>query len=171
MNKIQKQVDDWIKSPGHKVHYFPKNQILAQILEECGEVAREIAHLHGHKKKKVGEVTDGLEIEIGDVFFALCCLSNAEVIELIDFKDIVNSGKLSDFPDPFDAINEITQELGNLAKVLVPGKSDLGEEESIILRTMSYLCTLAFYHNIDPEKAFEKSMAKKTGRDKDRFKN
>jgi NTP pyrophosphatase (non-canonical NTP hydrolase) len=82
MNKIQKAVEEWVSQPQHKVKYFPPFEICAQLQEEIGEIAREVSHLHGYKKKKDGEKTDGLECEIGDVLFALACLANSHDIDL-----------------------------------------------------------------------------------------
>lgn len=81
-SEAQKIVDDWVSNPNFSVKYFPPFEIIAQLSEEVGEISREIAHLHGHKKKKVGENTDGLESEIGDVLFALICLANSHEISL-----------------------------------------------------------------------------------------
>lgn len=82
MNKIQKSVEEWVSQPQHKVKYFPPFEMCAQLQEEVGEIAREISHLHGYKKKKDGEKTDGLECEIGDTLFALACLANYHEIDL-----------------------------------------------------------------------------------------
>lgn len=82
MNKIQKQVEEWVSEPQHKVKYFPPFEICAQMSEEVGEIAREVSHLHGFKKKKEGEKTDGLEGEIGDLLFVLACLANSHDIDL-----------------------------------------------------------------------------------------
>ena len=79
---MQQIVDQWVKKPGHNVTYFPPFEMIAQLTEETGEVAREISHLHGHKKKKEGEKTDGLETELGDLLFALCCIANVHNINL-----------------------------------------------------------------------------------------
>lgn len=171
MNQIQQQVENWVSNPKFTVKYFPKNEILAQIQEECGEVAREIAHLHGHKKKKVGEVTDGLESEIGDVFFALCCLANSEGIELRELEDMTASASVPADPDYFEILNYVIKIFGKLAELLDFPEKDLEEEKYAISLIMVNFCVIALCHNIDTEKAFEKSMAKKTGRDKDRFKN
>jgi len=82
MNKIQTTVEEWVSQPQHKVKYFPPFEICAQLSEEVGEIAREVSHLHGYKKKKDGEKTDGLECEIGDLLFVLACLANSHDIGL-----------------------------------------------------------------------------------------
>jgi NTP pyrophosphatase (non-canonical NTP hydrolase) len=84
LNELQKTVDEWVSNPNFSVKYFPPFEICAQLTEESGEVCREIAHLHGHKKKKDGEETDGLESEIGDVLFVLACLANSHGIDLAE---------------------------------------------------------------------------------------
>jgi len=80
LKEIQKQVDDWVKQ--YKIGYFKPHEILAQLMQEVGELAREISHLHGIEKKKPGHKTKGLEEEIADVIFALVCLANSKKIDL-----------------------------------------------------------------------------------------
>lgn len=82
LKDLQKIVDDWVSNPNYTVKYFPPFEIAAQLSEEVGEIARELSHIHGHKKKKEGEQTDGLESEIGDVLFALTCLANSHNIDM-----------------------------------------------------------------------------------------
>lgn len=82
IKRIQEIVEEWVSNPNFSVKYFPPFEMVAQLTEEVGEVSREIAHLHGHKKKKEGEKTDGLECELGDVLFAIICLANSEGINL-----------------------------------------------------------------------------------------
>ncbi|HVY36100.1 MAG TPA: MazG nucleotide pyrophosphohydrolase domain-containing protein [Candidatus Paceibacterota bacterium] len=82
IKKMQQIVDRWVTRPEHEVKYFPPFQMTNQLTEEVGEVAREIADLHGFKKKKDTEKTDGLEVELGDVLFALICLANDHHIDL-----------------------------------------------------------------------------------------
>jgi NTP pyrophosphatase (non-canonical NTP hydrolase) len=83
-NEMQLRVQAWVMQPQFSVKYFPPFEILAQLVEETGEIARELSDLHGHKKKKEGEITDGLACEIGDVLFVLCCLANSHDINLDD---------------------------------------------------------------------------------------
>lgn len=82
IKRIQEIVEEWVSNPDFSVKYFPPFEMVAQLTEEVGEVSREIAHLHGHKKKKEGEKTDGLECELGDVLFAIICLANSQGINL-----------------------------------------------------------------------------------------
>jgi NTP pyrophosphatase (non-canonical NTP hydrolase) len=82
LNELQQKVDEWVSNPKFSVKYFPPFEICAQLTEETGEVCREIAHMHGHKKKKEGEETDGLESEIGDVLFVIACLANSHDVDL-----------------------------------------------------------------------------------------
>ena len=48
--KIQEDVDAWISQ--YKLGYFKPLEILARLAEEVGEVARELNHMFGSKKKK-----------------------------------------------------------------------------------------------------------------------
>lgn len=75
MKDYQKQVDDWVKQ--YKIGYFKPFEIMARLTEETGEVAREISHRFGPKKKKEVEDKVELEEEIADVIFTLCCLANS----------------------------------------------------------------------------------------------
>lgn len=82
LSVMQETVDAWVSQPQHAVKYFPPFQIITQLTEELGEISREVSHLHGFKKKKEGEKTDGLEIELGDMLFSLTCLANSHGIDL-----------------------------------------------------------------------------------------
>lgn len=62
--------------------YWEPLEILARLVEETGELAREINHLYGPKKKKSNEDTKELADEIGDIIFTLCCLANSKGIDL-----------------------------------------------------------------------------------------
>jgi len=75
MNNQQKQVDEWVNQ--FKIGYFKPLEILARLTEENGELARELNHRFGPKKKKDTEDTQDIENEIGDMIFTLCCLANS----------------------------------------------------------------------------------------------
>ena len=53
LKEIQKQVDDWVKQ--YTIEYFKPLEILARLTEETGELARELNHRFGPKKKKATE--------------------------------------------------------------------------------------------------------------------
>lgn len=80
MKKIQKQVDDWVQQ--YKVPYWQPLEIMARITEEVGELARELNHRFGPKKKKSQEDKKEVGEEIGDVIFSLACLANSLNIDL-----------------------------------------------------------------------------------------
>jgi len=80
LKKIQKQVDDWVKQ--YKIEYFEPHEILARLAEEVGELAREINHLYGPKKKKATEDPKEMADEMADIIFTLACLANSKGIDL-----------------------------------------------------------------------------------------
>ena len=57
MKEFQEKVDKWISK--YKLGYFKPHENLARLIEEVGEVAREINHRFGYKKKKASEKGDG----------------------------------------------------------------------------------------------------------------
>ena len=78
--KAQKEVHTWASQL--EVPYWKPHEILARLTEEVGELAREINHRYGPKKKKSTEQERELADEIGDVLFTLLCMANAEEIDL-----------------------------------------------------------------------------------------
>ena len=80
LKDIQKQVDGWTSQ--YKIQYWQPHEILARLMEEAGELAREINHLYGPKKKKSTEEMKELGEEIADIIFTLCCLANSKGIDL-----------------------------------------------------------------------------------------
>ena len=80
LQDTQKQVDDWVKQ--YKIEYFKPLEILARLTEETGELARELNHRFGPKKKKATEEIKEVSDEIGDLIFTLACLANSLKIDL-----------------------------------------------------------------------------------------
>lgn len=80
LNEIQKRADDWIKQCGYG--YFTPHEILARLMEETGELAREVNHEFGPKKKKSTELDNEIGDEIADIFFTLVCMANSLNIDL-----------------------------------------------------------------------------------------
>ena len=79
-NSFQKRVDRWVNR--YKIGYFKPHEILARLMEEVGELAREINHQFGPKKKKANEKTSNLGDEMADIMFTLACLANSQKIDL-----------------------------------------------------------------------------------------
>ena len=77
----QKAVDDWIARNGG---YWPPLSNLARLVEEVGELSRELNHRHGHKPKKNNEPGQDLSLELADVLFVLIALANEQGIDLDD---------------------------------------------------------------------------------------
>jgi NTP pyrophosphatase (non-canonical NTP hydrolase) len=80
MKNIQKRVDVWIGQ--FKIGYFKPLEILARLTEEVGELARELNHRYGPKKKKSSEETKEVGDEMADVIFTVVCMANSLGIDL-----------------------------------------------------------------------------------------
>jgi NTP pyrophosphatase (non-canonical NTP hydrolase) len=76
---VQKIVDDWIGQ--FEEGYWPPLSMLAAVTEEVGELAREINHREGHKKKRKGGDAD-LGLELADALFTLVCVANYYHVDL-----------------------------------------------------------------------------------------
>jgi len=79
LKEFQKRIEDWIV---HHGGYWPPLSMLSAIVEEVGELAKEINHLEGFKPKQSGEITRNLGEELADVIFALICLANSYKIDI-----------------------------------------------------------------------------------------
>jgi NTP pyrophosphatase (non-canonical NTP hydrolase) len=89
MKDVQKQVDDWVNQ--YKIGYFKPLEIIARLAEEVGELAREINHRYGPKKKKSTEEMKEVEDEIADIIFTLACLSNSLNLDMDrGFKNVMD---------------------------------------------------------------------------------
>ena len=80
LKDIQGQVDKWTSQ--FDPQYWNAHEILARLMEETGELAREVNHLFGPKPKKSTEDIRELGDEISDIIFTLCCLANSKGIDL-----------------------------------------------------------------------------------------
>lgn len=82
MDNMQKEVDDYISQ--FKAGYFSPLANLARLTEEVGELAREINHVYGEKKKKATEEENTISNELGDNLFVLLCIANSMDIDLTE---------------------------------------------------------------------------------------
>ncbi|MCX6803625.1 MAG: nucleotide pyrophosphohydrolase [Candidatus Diapherotrites archaeon] len=80
LKDIQNDVEKWTSQ--WKPQYWQPHEILARLTEEVGELAREVNHIWGPKKKKSTEETNELSQEMADVLFTICCLANSQKIDL-----------------------------------------------------------------------------------------
>jgi len=78
----QKRVDAWISQ--FKEGYFHPLTNLARLAEEVGELAREVNHQFGPKKKKADEQPGSMAMELADILFVVICLANSQRIDLDD---------------------------------------------------------------------------------------
>ena len=84
----QTHVDEWIRQ--FEEGYWPPLSMLASIMEEVGELAREINDLEGYKKKKESEIKTSLRLELADIIFSVICVANYYKIDLEEaFNDIM----------------------------------------------------------------------------------
>ena len=77
--EAQKKVDKWVGQ--FKEGYWPPLAMFASLVEEVGELGREINDMQGHKTKKPHS-TSQIDGELGDVVFSLICIANYFKIDL-----------------------------------------------------------------------------------------
>lgn len=80
IKKLQKEVDDWIKTIG--VRYFNELTNLAILTEEVGELARIMSRKYGEQSFKNAEEEKDLGDEMADVLWVLVCLANQTGVDL-----------------------------------------------------------------------------------------
>ncbi len=80
LKEAQERVDAWISQ--FEEGYWPPLVNLARLVEEVGELARELNHRYGAKTKKSGEPEQDLALEMADVLFVLLALANEQGIDL-----------------------------------------------------------------------------------------
>lgn len=79
LSDLQIRIDEFISIHGG---YWSPLSMLSAIMEELGEVAREINHLEGYKPKKGKKETSKVAEELADLLFAIICLANNYNIDL-----------------------------------------------------------------------------------------
>ena len=95
LEQVQMKVDDWINQ--FEEGYWPPLSMLASLVEEVGELAREINNLEKIKKKKTSEPDVDLCMEIADIFFSLICIANHYGVNLeYSFKKVMEKYTIRD---------------------------------------------------------------------------
>ena len=87
IREAQAEVDAWISQ--FEEGYWPPLTNLARLIEEVGELAREMNHRFGHKTKRDDEPEQDLAMELADVLFVLLVIANEQGIQLDDALDRV----------------------------------------------------------------------------------
>lgn len=80
IKEAQGRVDAWISR--FEEGYWPPLANLARLTEEVGELAREMNHRFGPKKKKAEEPEQDLAIELADILFVILVIANEQGIDL-----------------------------------------------------------------------------------------
>jgi len=93
LEDIQKNVDNFITNHGG---YWPPLSMLSAVIEEVGELAREINHSEGFKPKRTNEPALIGE-ELADILFAIVCIANYYKINLNDeFEKVLKKYSIRD---------------------------------------------------------------------------
>jgi NTP pyrophosphatase (non-canonical NTP hydrolase) len=82
LSEAQARVDAWISQ--FEEGYWPPLTNLARLIEEVGELAREMNHRFGHKTKKADEADQDLALELADIMFVLLVIANEQGIDMSD---------------------------------------------------------------------------------------
>ena len=80
LQQIQHAVDAWISQ--WEEGYWSPLANLARLVEEVGELSREINDQHGEKPKKGGEDTGDIGLELADILFVVVCIANSLDVDL-----------------------------------------------------------------------------------------
>ena len=80
IGQAQQAVDAYVSQ--FKEGYWPPLSNLARLVEEVGELARELNHRFGHKPKKQDEPEQDLALELADIMFVLIAIANEQKIDL-----------------------------------------------------------------------------------------
>jgi len=85
---MQKEIHEWISQYGD---YWPPLSMMARFTEETGELAREINHAYGTKKRKPEEQIKSIQSEMGDLLITLFCIANSLNIDMNEvYKETMN---------------------------------------------------------------------------------
>jgi NTP pyrophosphatase (non-canonical NTP hydrolase) len=93
--EAQRAVDAWITRRGGG--YWPPLANLARLVEEVGELARELNHRYGSKPKKSDEPAHEIADELADILFVIIAIANEQGIDLdTAFRDVLHKYETRD---------------------------------------------------------------------------
>lgn len=95
LRDAQARVDRWISQ--FEEGYWPPLVNLARLMEEVGELARELNHRFGAKTKRPDEADQDLALELADILFVLLVMANQQKIDLSDaLEEVLEKYRLRD---------------------------------------------------------------------------
>ena len=95
ISEAQQTVDAYVGQ--FKDGYWPPLSNLARLIEEVGELARELNHRYGHKPKKKDEPAQDLGMELADIMFVIIAIANEQKIDLeAAFKAVLEKYQVRD---------------------------------------------------------------------------
>ncbi len=172
------QYQDEINVLFHKQNwqYWSSLSIIGRLLEEQGELAREINHLYGDKKKRMDESKNDIEEEIGDMIYTIICFANKDKYDLDRAvrKAPQENGEYKD-RHPLSIIAELASRVGVFADEInlqnIDPNVDISKSVDEmrlgnILRILEHLADRLEY---TLDSAIRKSIDKVISRDKNRF--
>ena len=87
LKDIQRIIHDWIINHGG---YWTPLAMLSAVIEEVGELAKEINHLEGFKPKKNNIEEAKVGEELADIIYAVVCIANYYKIDLnTELKNVI----------------------------------------------------------------------------------
>jgi NTP pyrophosphatase (non-canonical NTP hydrolase) len=96
ISEAQHAVDAWIGQ--FREGYWPPLSNLARLIEEVGELARELNHRYGHKPKKKDEPEQDLALELADILFVIIAIANEQKIDLEEaFRRVLEKYRIRDY--------------------------------------------------------------------------
>lgn len=168
----QDEVDALFRTRGW--HYWSPLSIVGRLGEEYGELAREINHHYGDKKKRASEDAGDKEEEMGDIMYTLICFSNSNGYDIERAISSFREGIVYYDTDPMAILAELHSRTGIFANAVNRvcrrgGHVANPDIESAIGGALRVLAFLAIQTRCTLDVAFRKSINKVTTRDKNRF--
>ena len=79
LDELQQFVDEWVRKGGG--YWAPLSQYV-RLVEEVGELGRELNHLYGDKPRLAKDKPQSLADELGDILFIVVLLANDLGVQL-----------------------------------------------------------------------------------------
>lgn len=76
---LQRELDSWLRRRGS--YWQPLSQYV-RLVEEVGELGRELNHRYGDKPRALKDAPGSLEEELGDILFIVLLLANSLEVDM-----------------------------------------------------------------------------------------